>query len=83
MGDSFGEGRPDGVPYELPVHTVTVDSFYMGRCEVTNRQYCDYLNSALSQKLITVISGGGGRGGLSSRLRYEICYCGKQTVYTA
>ncbi len=42
MGDSFSEGNSR----ELPVHTVTVDSFYMGRCEVTNRQYCDYLNSA-------------------------------------
>ncbi len=53
MGDSFGEGWPG----ELPVHTVTVDSFYMGRYEVTNQQYCDYLNSALGQGLITVTSG--------------------------
>jgi len=53
MGDSFSEGFPD----ELPVHTVTLDSFYMGKCEVTNRQYCDYLNSAKSQGLITVTSG--------------------------
>jgi formylglycine-generating enzyme required for sulfatase activity len=53
MGDSFAEGDAD----ELPVHTVTVDSFYMGKYEVTNRQYCDYLNSALGQGLITVTSG--------------------------
>jgi len=53
MGDNLG----DGWSYELPVHAVTLDSFYMGRCEVTNRQYCDYLNSALSQGLITVTSG--------------------------
>jgi len=53
MGDSLGDGYSD----ELPVHTVTVDSFYMGKCETTNRQYCDYLNSALSQGLITVTSG--------------------------
>jgi len=50
MGDSFGEGEAD----ELPVHTVTVDWLYMGKYEVTNGQYCDYLNSALSQGLITV-----------------------------
>ncbi|MBN2271654.1 MAG: formylglycine-generating enzyme family protein [Sedimentisphaerales bacterium] len=53
MGDNLGDGYSD----VLPVHTVTVDSFYMGRCEVTNGQYCDYLNSALSQGLITVTSG--------------------------
>ena len=53
MGDSFNEGYSD----ELPVHTVTLDSFYMGKYEVTNRQYCDYLKSALSQGLITITSG--------------------------
>ncbi len=42
MGDNVGDGASD----ELPVHTVTVDSFYMGRYEITNQQYCDYLNSA-------------------------------------
>ena len=53
MGDNLGDGYSD----ELPVHTVTVDSFYMGKYEITNGQYCDYLNSALSQNLITVTSG--------------------------
>ena len=52
MGDSFNEGDSD----ELPVHTVTVDSFYMGKYEITNRQYCDYLNSAMSEGLVTVTS---------------------------
>jgi len=61
MGDSFGECEAD----ELPVHTVTVDSFYMGKYEVTNRQYCDYLNSALSQGLIAIMSGVVYRAGLS------------------
>jgi formylglycine-generating enzyme required for sulfatase activity len=53
MGDNFNEGYPD----EGPVHTVTVDSFYMGKYEITNGQYCDYLNSAKSHGLITVWSG--------------------------
>ena len=53
MGDHFVEGNSS----ELPVHTVTVDSFWMGKYEITNRQYCDYLNSAMSQGLITVTSG--------------------------
>ena len=53
MGGGLGEGGDD----ELPVHTVTVDSFYMGRYDITNRQYCEYLNSALGQGLIEVTSG--------------------------
>ena len=53
MGDSFGEGSS----FERPVHTVTVDSFYIAKYELTNGQYCDYLNSALSLGLITVTDG--------------------------
>ena len=56
-GGTFEMGdHHDGQSYALPVHTVTLDSFYMGRCEITNQQYCDYLNSAMSQGLITVRS---------------------------
>jgi len=29
---------------EQPVHDVTVNSFYMGKYEVTNKQYCEFLN---------------------------------------
>ena len=42
MGDHFAEGNID----ELPVHAVLVDSFFMSKFEITNQQYCDYLNSA-------------------------------------
>ena len=42
MGDSFGEG----ISKEFSVHTVTLDSFYMSQYEITNQQYCDYLNLA-------------------------------------
>ncbi|MBN1817780.1 MAG: SUMF1/EgtB/PvdO family nonheme iron enzyme [Sedimentisphaerales bacterium] len=52
MGDNFNEGWPE----ELPVHTVTLDSFAMGKYEITNGQYRDFLNSAKSQGLITVTS---------------------------
>ena len=52
MGDSFNEGDSD----EFPVHTVTLDSFYMCKYEVTNVQYCEYLNSALGISIY--ISGG-------------------------
>jgi sulfatase modifying factor 1 len=53
MGDSKGEGNSS----ELPVHTVTLDSFSMGKYEITNGQYRDFLNSARTQGLITVTSG--------------------------
>jgi len=54
---AMGDNPPDGYSDEFPVHTVTVDSFYIGKYEVTNGQYCDYLNSGKSQGLITVTSG--------------------------
>lgn len=40
MGDTTDVGISD----ELPVHSVTVDSFYMGKYEVTNEQFCEFLN---------------------------------------
>ena len=52
MGDNFDEGGSG----ERPVHTVTLDSFYMGKYEVTNGQYCTYLNSALGSSIY--VSGG-------------------------
>ena len=42
---------------ELPVHNVYVSPFYMDVYEVTNQQYCAYLNSAYKQGLIEVNSG--------------------------
>ncbi len=42
MGDHSGIGERG----ELPVHTVRLDAFYMGKYEITNHLYCDFLNSA-------------------------------------
>ncbi len=42
MGDHH-----DGMSYSLPLHDVFLDSFYMSRYEITNKQYCDFLNSAI------------------------------------
>ncbi|NLH18285.1 MAG: formylglycine-generating enzyme family protein [Phycisphaerae bacterium] len=43
----------EGGTHELPIHSVTVDSFYMGKTEITNQQYCEFMNSALQQGLIS------------------------------
>ncbi|MGB2808744.1 MAG: SUMF1/EgtB/PvdO family nonheme iron enzyme [Sedimentisphaerales bacterium] len=53
MGDHLTEGVAD----ELPAHTVYVDSFYMGRYEITNQLYCNFLNSAISTGAIHVNNG--------------------------
>jgi formylglycine-generating enzyme required for sulfatase activity len=55
MGNS--KDATEGWSNELPVHTVTLDSFAMGKYEITNGQYKDFLNSALAQGSITVTSG--------------------------
>lgn len=68
MGDSFGEGYSD----EFPVHTVTVDAFFMSKYEITNGQYKDFLNSAYSQGLIAVNSSVVYQAG--SGTSYPYCY---------
>jgi len=35
MGDHYNEGNPD----ELPVHSVTLNHFFIGECEVTQAEY--------------------------------------------
>ena len=47
MGDHFDEG----ISTELPIHAVLLDSFFMNKFEITNQQYCDYLNSAYPGQL--------------------------------
>ncbi|MHC4527249.1 MAG: SUMF1/EgtB/PvdO family nonheme iron enzyme, partial [Planctomycetota bacterium] len=60
MGDHH-----DGMGQSLPVHAVYIDSFCMSRYEVSNQQYCDYLNAAISQEppLIEVNAGSVYAGG--------------------
>jgi len=53
MGDHYDVGAPA----EDPNHLVYVDSFCMDTYEVTNQQYCEFLNSALSENLIEVRTG--------------------------
>ncbi len=51
MGDHFS---PEGYDDELPLHDVLLDSFFMSKFEITNQQYCDYLNSAYPAQLKVV-----------------------------
>jgi formylglycine-generating enzyme required for sulfatase activity len=45
MGDYAAVGEPD----ELPVHYVTLSNFDLGIYEVTNLQYCKFLNEYMSE----------------------------------
>jgi formylglycine-generating enzyme len=52
MGNSTNAG--EGYSEELPVHPVILDSFAMGKYEITNEQYCAFLNSAYPSQLKVV-----------------------------
>jgi len=53
MGMHFAPGGLD----EGPLHAVLINSFFMSTCEITNQQYCDYLNDANSLGQIKVGNG--------------------------
>ncbi len=53
MGDVENSGGSD----ETPAHSVTITGFDMGIHEVTNAQYCAYLNAALASGDIELKSG--------------------------
>ena len=53
MGDHQGDGSSN----ERPVHAIFLDSVVMNKYEITNRQYCDYLNSAMLAGDIKVVEG--------------------------
>jgi len=54
MGDSFNEGGTN----ELPVHTVYLDAYAIGKYEVTNQQFADVLNWAYARGELTISLGG-------------------------
>ncbi|MCX7047485.1 MAG: DUF1566 domain-containing protein [Candidatus Sumerlaeota bacterium] len=56
MGDHFGFVDPGHPSDEIPTHTVSLDPFYIGKTDVTCREYCDYLNAAYAQGLISISS---------------------------
>ena len=57
MGDHVGFVDPDHPSDEIPLHNVTVSSFYMCTTLITCREYCDYLNASLKQGAIEVRAG--------------------------
>ncbi len=48
-GGSFEMGNPAGDGDEKIVHTVTLSSYYIDKYEVTNQQFCDFLNEKGNQ----------------------------------
>jgi formylglycine-generating enzyme required for sulfatase activity len=53
MGRHVGAGVTD----ELPLHTVTLDGFFMDTFEVTNEGFAAYLNRSLAEGRVTVTGG--------------------------
>jgi formylglycine-generating enzyme required for sulfatase activity len=54
MGDHFGFVDPSHPSDETPIHTVKINSFNVSTLETTNKQFLDFLNSALTNGLIEV-----------------------------
>ena len=50
-GGTFKMGSNDGDSDEKPIHGVTVSDFYIGKYEVTNEEFCKFLNAYGSDKV--------------------------------
>jgi formylglycine-generating enzyme required for sulfatase activity len=57
MGDHHNYVDPAHPSDEVPIHTVRIDSLYVGKYETTVQQYADFLNAALAGGTIEVRSG--------------------------
>ena len=57
MGDHNGFVDSQHPSDEIPIHNVSISQFYMDKFDVTNSEYCNFLNSAFSQGLIKVSDG--------------------------
>jgi sulfatase modifying factor 1 len=75
MGNSTNAA--EGFYYELPVHTVTLDSFAMGIYQTTNEQYCAFLNTSYPSQLF--VANGVVYG--SSDPGYSFPYCSMSLAY--
>lgn len=68
MGDHHEFVDPKHGGDETPVHTVRLDAFQIGVFDVTTREYCEFLNAALADKMLEVRNGGVYRVGGSDLL---------------
>jgi formylglycine-generating enzyme required for sulfatase activity len=59
MGDNFNEGQLD----ERPVHKVFLDTFYIGKYEVTNGEYKKFIDDGGYEKVLHWSAGGFGKFG--------------------
>jgi len=57
MGDHHDLGGAEHRNDEIPVHQVSLKDFYIGVYEITNQEYCDFLNDAIEQEEIVVDAG--------------------------
>ena len=59
MGDHAGWGGedPKHPSDEVPVHEVVIETFFIGKYEITNSEYCLFLNAALKTSMIKVSKG--------------------------
>jgi formylglycine-generating enzyme required for sulfatase activity len=57
MGDHFGFVDPGHPSDEVPIHKVRVGPFFIATAPTTVQQFVDYLNDALSKRLIEVRGG--------------------------
>ena len=57
MGDHHDLGGREHRSDEVPIHTVRLDPFYMAATEVTNAEYCRFLNDAATARSIVVRDG--------------------------
>ncbi len=46
----MGDNKEEGQVFELPVHEVTINSFKISKYEITNAEYCKFLNSEGNQE---------------------------------
>ena len=64
MGNSgVGNDASYGNSDELPSHQVTLSAYQIGKCKITNGQYCDVLNWALAKGYLKDVAGGAYAGG--------------------
>ncbi|TFG48562.1 MAG: DUF1566 domain-containing protein, partial [Candidatus Brocadiia bacterium] len=57
MGDHHDLGGAEHRNDEVPIHLVSLKDFYIGVYEITNQEYCDFLNDAIVQEQIAIDSG--------------------------